>query len=366
MSEINPVRFFLGANTPNGFVSLFNEVEQPNEPWHSFLIKGGPGCGKSTFMKKVAAAYGASCPAMELCPCSSDPDSLDAVILPEEKLSLMDATAPHAADAAIPALRQSILAFGDYLDGLQLREYRREIEAICASTPEYYKLAVSYLRAAHAFLQNSYELASTAINKEKIRNYVRRFAAKNLRPTGRISSEKSRFLSSICSKGIVALEQSPTKLCSKLILIDDDYGAAAHELLSSLRKLALKNGHDIISCYCPMFPGEKLEHLLIPSAGIGFVTANHFHPMKGTGSIRRLHSRRFQDQEVINLKKSRFLYNRKAAQTLIEQAIFILNESKELHDRLEKIYIGAMDFDGLNLRYPQLLQMIKDYSLREK
>ncbi len=366
MSEIKPVQFFLAANTPEGFVSLFDEVEQSGEPWHTFLIKGGPGCGKSSFLKKVAAAYAPSCPAMELCPCSSDPDSLDAVILPEEKISLMDATAPHAVDAAIPALRQTILAFGDHLDGLKLRERRREIEAICSSTPEYYKLAVSYLAAAQTFLRNSYELAASALDKEKIHSYVCRFAAKNLRPTGRAATEKHRFLTSICSKGVVALEDSPAKLCNRLILIDDDCGAVAHELLSNLRRIALRNGHDVISCTCPLFPGEKLEHLLIPSAGIAFVTGNHFHPMKKSGAARSLHARRFQDQDVMNLKKSRFLYNRKAAQSLLEQAVFLLNESKGLHDRLEQIYLPAMNFDELNRHYPQLLQKIRDYSLREE
>ncbi len=366
MSEIKPVRFFLGANTPEGFVSLFHEVEQAQEPWHTFLIKGGPGCGKSSFLKKVASDYGETCPQMELCPCSSDPTSLDAVILSEEKLSLMDATAPHAMEATIPGLRQTILAFGDHLDGRKLRDRRREIEAICASTPEYYKLAVSYLSAAQVFLRNSFELASAALDREKIRSYVHRFAVKNLRPTGHPATEKRRFLSSICADGVVTLEDTPSRLCRKLILIDDEQGAAAQELLSALRRHALRNGHDIISCFCPMFPGEKLEHLLIPSAGIGFVSANHFHPMKNSGNCRSLHARRFQDQELMNLKKSRFLYNRKAAQTLMEQAIFLLKESRELHDRLEEIYLSAMDFEALNQRYPQLMQMVQDYSLREK
>ncbi len=360
MSEIKPVQFFLGANSPQGFYSLFDELEHNGEPWHSFLIKGGPGTGKSSFLKKIAAQYASE--SVELFPCSSDPESLDAVSLPERGISLMDATAPHSKEATIPAVRHTILSFGDHLNGGKLQEHRREIESICASTPEYYKLAVSYLAAAQAFLRNSFHIAHCAVNMEKVNGYARRFAAKNLHPTGKIGTEKRRFLSSIYSGGSYVLEDTPVKLCRKLWLIDDDCGAVAHHLLSALRHYALRNGHDVISCTCPMDPDEKLEHLLIPSAGIGFLTANHFHPMEHSGATRKIHARRFQDQDLMNLKKTRFLYNRKAAQTLLEQAILILRESRQLHDRLEERYISAMDFNALDDRYPQILRMLEEYS----
>ena len=37
---------FLGANTPIGFVSLFDELYDPYQEQHLYIIKGGPGCGK--------------------------------------------------------------------------------------------------------------------------------------------------------------------------------------------------------------------------------------------------------------------------------------------------------------------------------
>ena len=360
MTENKAVSFFLGANTPQGFYSLFDELENKGRPWHSFLIKGGPGTGKSAFLKKTAAEF--SSPAMEIFPCSSDPDSLDAVMLPERGISLMDATAPHAKEATVPAVRHTLLNFADHLDGEQLQEHRREIEALTASTPEYYRLAVSYLRAAQAFLQNSFQLADCAVDNRKIEGYARRFAAKNFKALDRIGTEKRRFLTTICGKGLLVLEETPAKLCKKLWLIDDDCGAVAQRLLSALRRYALQAGHDVISCSCPMAPNEKLEHLLIPTAGIGFLTANHFHPMAHSGASRSIHARRFQEQELMNLKKARFLYNRKAAQTLLEQAVSLLEESRQIHDRLEQLYCSAMDFDALNTRYPKMMEQISRYS----
>lgn len=355
MSETKAVKFFLGANSPQGFYSLFEQIENPKSNWHTFLIKGGPGCGKSTFMKKIAKNFSENCSNLEEIPCSSDPNSLDAVIIPEKQTSIMDATSPHAQDAKIPNLRQTILSFGDFINRDKLLKNRSEIESLFSSTPEYYKLAVSYLFAAQAFLRNSYNIAENAIDKEKIYSYAKRFAQKNFKSknsqTNNISLEKKRFLTTICSEGLVALEDTAQKLCRKIYLIEDDFGAVANCLLSAIRFYALEANLEIITCFCPMEPERKIEHLFIPSLGIAFLTSNHFHPMKNSSANRKIHARRFQNQEFMTVKKNRFSYNRKAAQTLINEAVEILRESKKLHDVLELRYQEAMDFDALNKKF---------------
>lgn len=94
-NSANPLEFFLGANTPQGFVSRYDQLADPADGWREFVIKGGPGTGKSTMMKRIAAEVGARCSEIELIRCSSDVDSLDAVILPAIKTAIADGTAPH-------------------------------------------------------------------------------------------------------------------------------------------------------------------------------------------------------------------------------------------------------------------------------
>ena len=88
--------FFLGANSPGGFVSRFEQVYEKDGSWRAYIIKGGPGTGKSTFMKKLASLAMQMGTEVHLAPCSSDPMSLDAVILPSIRCCFMDGTAPHA------------------------------------------------------------------------------------------------------------------------------------------------------------------------------------------------------------------------------------------------------------------------------
>ena len=71
-----PLHFFLGANTPQGFVSRFDQLANPAEGWREFVLKGGPGTGKSSLMRKVAEHTAGRCG-------------------PEIKTSIADGTSPH-------------------------------------------------------------------------------------------------------------------------------------------------------------------------------------------------------------------------------------------------------------------------------
>ena len=38
MSENTPIRFFLGSNSPQGFVSRFDQLDCGDPQWHTFII----------------------------------------------------------------------------------------------------------------------------------------------------------------------------------------------------------------------------------------------------------------------------------------------------------------------------------------
>ena len=89
------VRFYLGANSPAGFYSLYDQLIDPAQAEEIYILKGGPGCGKSSLMHRVAEAVEAHGLSVEYIDCSGDPDSLDAIVIPQLKTALVDGTAPH-------------------------------------------------------------------------------------------------------------------------------------------------------------------------------------------------------------------------------------------------------------------------------
>ena len=95
MTALPHIQYFLGANAPTGFYSLYDHLLPPEEARAIYILKGGPGCGKSTLMRKIGAWAEESGLETEYIICSGDPDSLDAVVLPQSGVAIVDGTAPH-------------------------------------------------------------------------------------------------------------------------------------------------------------------------------------------------------------------------------------------------------------------------------
>lgn len=90
--------YFLGANTGSGFFSVYDDFCPPGSGVFLWVLKGGPGCGKSTFMRRTTAAMEERGLESVYIHCSGDPDSLDGVIFPAIGTAIVDGTAPHGMD----------------------------------------------------------------------------------------------------------------------------------------------------------------------------------------------------------------------------------------------------------------------------
>lgn len=84
---------FFGASVPDGSVNYIENLTEGLEK--RYFIKGRPGTGKSTFLKKLAKAAVENDFDVEIYYCSFDKDSLDMVVVPELSLCVFDSTAPH-------------------------------------------------------------------------------------------------------------------------------------------------------------------------------------------------------------------------------------------------------------------------------
>ena len=124
------IHYFAGGNTAQGFHSCFEDLLPAPERKRMFYLKGGPGVGKSTLMKRFASAAEEKGVRTEYFHCSSDPDSLDGAAFPELGIGIMDATAPHSYDPVVPGARDTLIALGDFLDEEALKPYLHEIAGV--------------------------------------------------------------------------------------------------------------------------------------------------------------------------------------------------------------------------------------------
>ncbi|MGG1657936.1 hypothetical protein [Brevibacillus sp. NRS-1366] len=86
-------RMYLGAATPQGPVDHIMQLTDHLEK--RYFLKGRPGSGKSTMLKKLVSEAQKRGFEAEVYHCGLDPHSLDMVIVPEKGLTIFDSTAPH-------------------------------------------------------------------------------------------------------------------------------------------------------------------------------------------------------------------------------------------------------------------------------
>lgn len=92
---------FPGGNTSQGSYSFFDYII-PENVKRVFCLKGGPGVGKSSLMKKIYKEFLHRGYDIDLYHCPSDPSSLDGLVIKKLGVVLMDATAPHTMDPKLP------------------------------------------------------------------------------------------------------------------------------------------------------------------------------------------------------------------------------------------------------------------------
>lgn len=355
------VSFLLGANTPSGFVSRFDQLLKRERPFRLFVIKGGPGTGKSTFMKRIADELAHVSRDMEYIYCSSDIDSLDGIIFNDLKIALADGSPPHVIEPRYPGAFESVVYLGDCWDEERLQASREAIIGLYSKISASHEHCCRFLAAAAALSADTYGIALEHTDKHKIKRYAARVTATELRRgTKAAPKEQIRFLSAITNKGHVIFANTVKALCPKVFVIMDEYGAASRLLMNELRERALASGHDVISCCCPLSPFDKIDHVLIPDAGIAFVSSSKLFPIhESLNAYRTIHAKRFSDMELIGLRKKRIQFNRKAAAQMLEQAAALLAQAKALHDELEGYYKDAMDFEKVNIKQEQVLKKIR-------
>lgn len=171
---------FLGANTPEGFISLFDELYDPAEDWRAYIIKGGPGTGKSRLMRRVADELEQAGYTAQRVLCSSDPDSLDGVIFPQIRACIADGTSPHVIEPRFPGAVEELVNLGDYWDAEQLRVHAEGIRAAALKNSAYHQRCIGFLSAAGSLANDTLRIALECANTDKMPHTPRALLRGNL------------------------------------------------------------------------------------------------------------------------------------------------------------------------------------------
>lgn len=344
MTALPNIQYFLGANAPTGFYSLYDHLIPLEEARAIYILKGGPGCGKSTLMRKIGVWAEEAGLETEYILCSGDPDSLDAVILPGKAAAIVDGTAPHVVEPQYPGAVERYVNMGDCYDREALWPLRQEIMTCMACYKGCYQRAYRCLGAAAEIMEDQRAALLTDALSHKLAKRAQGILSREVpRRKGELPGRvKQRFLGAVTHRGSLCLYDTALAQCSRVYALTDSCGLA-HELLIHLLAGTTGNGYDVVACPDPAAP-ERLAHLLVPRLGLAFLTDSGSLPQRIT-PYRRIRLDTAADRELLRRSRPRLRFAKKVSAALTEEAVASLAQAKAMHDDLEAIYNPHVDFD---------------------
>ncbi len=328
-------RYFLGANTPQGFRSAYDALFDDPRIRQLLILKGGPGCGKSTLMRALAAEAEEMGLDREEILCSSDPDSLDGLIVPAAGLALVDGTAPHVVEPPLCGCGASYVNLGVcYQPAAAARRApllrrAKEKNAACYG-PVYAALA------AAAALERAMALALGEV-EPVLEGCLETLAEPQPAPADAQGRVLRRFDRAVTPKGLLVQPPEATKVWQ----IRDDFGLSG-AVLARLERRYVRLGYTVISAADPLAPDNPAS-LTVPALGLCYVRCSTLFPAPAPGlRVADLDGAVLAGQKPQVLDALRTLAELR--NRTVDQAVVWLARAKRHHDTLERLYRPAVDF----------------------
>lgn len=358
--------YFPGNNTPGGFFSYYHDILEQTEAEKIWCIKGGPGVGKSTFMRRIGEDLLADGHEVDFLHCSSDNNSLDGIVDRDQKIALVDGTSPHVVDPQNPGAVDVLINLGDFWNEAGIRKNRIAMIETNERIHNIFDRAYSYLAAAEDMydtvcaieqkkmkVAELHKIAATMISDElthreigKGTGHVKRFFASAITPNG-----MEHFLPTLLSG------------FQKTYLINTPIGTGCERILNLFMESAQIRGYDAQAFYCPIKPKTKIEHLFIPELSLAIVTSNPYHPISpsdcgGTTVTIDISSIITEDVGPFESEVEADCLDR--MDDLLKRAVYCLDTAKKEHDLLETYYVPNMDFTRVEALRKKIVGQLRE------
>lgn len=332
------VRFFISANSGNGFYSLYDRVFQNESFEKIYVIQGGPGTGKSTLMQSVCAKAekdGAICEGIL---CSSDPDSLDGVIIKQngKQIGVLDGTAPHPRILSLPGVKEEIWNLGTFWDEEKLSAAKDGIYRYNAAKTEAYRHAYALLHAASTCHASLKKICADSTDLSKMRKQINN-AFKNCSRQG---ETQKQFFRAYSMRGEMIERSLFSRAKNKISLCGKKHSAEVY--LGEISQFLARKNIEHTDILSPL-SDKDLDAVYIPERDL-LIT---WHGYLSDAAIKKIHLNRFQKESPFIGVTQRH-GTEKLEEALLDAALDALREAGRQHFALESIYKSAMHFESSN------------------
>lgn len=335
--------YFVCANAAQGFVNYFPQAMAKMD--RVYILKGGPGTGKSTLMKKIGEAARKKGEITERIYCSSDPQSLDGIVLSGRKTAVADGTAPHVLEPSAPGAVEEYVNLGVAWDSGMLASRKKEIFSLKEQIAKRYDRIYRLLAEGKTIHDKIEDIYIENTNFARINEIAESLAEEIIGPGSGTGASTDRFFGALAPKGSINFLEALTEPIAARYFIKGKPGTGKSTLMKTIAEAAQQEKIDTELYHCA-FDADSLDMVILRErkACIFDVTAPHeIFPCREGDILIDLYQEAVRpgtdERYASDLERLDGEYEDK-----IRKARGLLKEIKTLHDRLEEIYIGAVDF----------------------
>ena len=317
--------YFASANTGDGFVNFLDKIAQDG---FMYIIKGGPGTGKSTMMKKIAQHFWEKGSSIEYYYCSTDPESLDGIRVVGKNVAIIDGTAPHIANPQIVGATHKILDVGQFVG--DVFKHKITLENLTLQKGNCFKNMYGYLAAARQLDDINFDIAKSHISENLVAKKSKDLFAKIKKIDGQ-GQNKTLFLQSI-NTSLVDLEKH--NKFKKVVFLAGKYeGFLVFETLS---KILQKNKICHTKILDPLNP-KFISAIVLDNK---IIVKN----IKKTAKANK------------KIENNNFLIKK-----LLKHASNEVALARQIHKKLEEIYVPNVDFAGIEKLTQKTIEEIEKF-----
>ena len=339
-------KYFAGVNSGTGFYNYYNYLFDNNKEGFLYILKGGPGTGKSTLMKKVGLALEEAGEKVEYFYCSSDSCSLDGVRAVNANIAVVDGTAPHTLDPSAPGAKEIIINLGEFI-GENIKKNKQDIFKINDTKKELFTLAYKYISSATSLNEANRILYSTVNNDYVIDNISAQLFDKIVHSNqSNFTGERKLFETAITPEGVLRFTDNNNY--KEIVQLKGNLYSGELILQAFSEKLK-KSGHNFTSFYSPLSPS------IAESICVNDILFTLCEGVKSTSQIDLLDTVNIDNNTIL----AEIQENKKAIDSLVEKTHQTLYTCKIEHLKLEAMYSPCMDFVSITEVTHRLIKQIK-------
>lgn len=353
------INYYASGNTAKGFHNFFESNIQALKK--IYILKGSPGTGKSTIIKKLADEWIEKGYNIERIHSSSDNGSLDGLIIPALQWGIFNSTALETSNLNV---NKRDVNLDVALNKLKLIDKKDEITALQAKISAAFQSSFECFAEGlniHDYLEEIYINEMDFDKANQITDKLTREILLNETSKQGRGVIRHRFFGASTPEGVVDFIPSITEELTKRYFIKGRAGTGKSTLLKKIAAVAEENGFDIEIYHCGFDP-ESIDMIVLRELGVCVFDSTDPHeyfPERQGDEIVDLYTQTITpgtDEKY----ESDIRYYMKSYKQRMKDGITYLQEAKSIHDELEKFYIDAVDFLVIDEIYSTIYKEISE------